>query len=162
VATTTGRVVAVRLRPADPPARPEAVAAVAEADWVVLGPGSWFTSVTPHLLVPDLARALTTTGARRCLVLNLVPEHGEATGLSAGDHVRALTAHAPELRLDVVLADPSAVEDVEDLVTAAGASGARVVLRQVRRSGAAEHDPLRLAAAFRDVFDGTWGDVQDS
>ena len=58
VASTDGQVHAVRLEPADPPACPEAVAAVAEADWVVLGPGSWFTSVIPHLLVPDLRRAL--------------------------------------------------------------------------------------------------------
>jgi uncharacterized cofD-like protein len=159
VATTTGRVVGVRLLPADPPARPEAVQAVLEADWLVLGPGSWFTSVIPHLLVPDLARALVSTPARRCLVLNLVAQSGEATGLSPADHVRALTAHAPQLRLDVVLADPSAVEDVADLSDAATSAGGRLVLRQVRGSTPAEHDPLRLAAAFRDVFDGTWGDV---
>ncbi|SDQ44451.1 uridine diphosphate-N-acetylglucosamine-binding protein YvcK [Quadrisphaera sp. DSM 44207] len=159
VATTEGRVAGVRLLPGDPPARPEAVEAVLAADWVVLGPGSWFTSVTPHLLVPDLAAALQATPARRCLVLNLSAQRGEATGLSAADHVRALTAHAPRLRLDVVLADPSAVEDVEDLATSAEAAGARLVLRQVGRGGVPEHDPLRLAAAFRDVFDGAWGDV---
>ena len=57
-ATTPGRVRSMSLIPADPPACPEAVQAIADADWVVLGPGSWFTSVLPHLLVPDLARAL--------------------------------------------------------------------------------------------------------
>ncbi len=60
-ATTPGRVRSVSLIPADPPACPEAVQAVEAADWVVLGPGSWFTSVLPHLLVPDLARALLGT-----------------------------------------------------------------------------------------------------
>ena len=159
VATTTGHVVGVRLLPPDPPARPEALEAVAAADWVVLGPGSWFTSVIPHLLVPDLAAALLATPARRCLVLNLTAEDGEATGMSAADHVRALAAHAPGLRLDAVLADPSAVEDVEELARAVEALGARLVLRQVGRSGVPEHDPLRLAAAFRDVFDGVVGDV---
>src|ERR1700731_4432878 len=64
-ATTTGRVRSMSLVPADPPACPEAVAAVGAADWVVLGPGSWFTSVLPHLLVPGLAEALVTTRARR-------------------------------------------------------------------------------------------------
>ena len=54
-AKTTGRVRSMSLVPADPPACAEAVQAVAEADWVVLGPGSWFTSVLPHLLVPELA-----------------------------------------------------------------------------------------------------------
>ena len=57
VATAAGRVAAVRLVPAAPPVCPETVAAVEEADWVVLGPGSWFTSVIPHLLVPDLRAA---------------------------------------------------------------------------------------------------------
>src|SRR5262249_29485655 len=52
------------LTPPAPPACPEAVAAIRDADWVVLGPGSWFTSVLPHLLVPELADALITTRAR--------------------------------------------------------------------------------------------------
>ncbi len=54
-AQTAGRVQSVTLVPEDPPARPEAVEAVLEADWVVFGPGSWFTSVLPHLKVPELA-----------------------------------------------------------------------------------------------------------
>jgi uncharacterized cofD-like protein len=161
VATTAGRVLEVRLDPTDPPARPEVVEAVAAADWVVLGPGSWFTSVMPHLLVPELAAALRATPARRCLVLNLVAERGEATGMSPGDHVRALARHAGGMRLDVVLADPRAVDDVEDLAAAAAGAGARLVLRQVRRGRGAQHDPLRLAAALRDVLEGSWGDVEE-
>src|SRR5438309_147003 len=54
VATTPGRVVAVRIVPPEPPACAEALQAVEAADWAVLGPGSWFTSVIPHLLVPDM------------------------------------------------------------------------------------------------------------
>lgn len=160
VATTPGRVRAVRLIPQDPPACREAVQAVRDADWVVLGPGSWFTSVAVHLLVPDLADSLLTTRARRCVVLNLEAGRGETSGLTAAEHVRALTAHAPRLRLDVVLADPSAVEDVDDLAAAVEAAGGRLVLRQVGLGdGSARHDPLRLAAAFRDVLDGALGDV---
>ena len=79
-ATTTGRVRSMSLIPADPPACPEAVAAVGAADWVVLGPGSWFTSVLPHLLVPGLAEALVTTRARRLVALNLAPQPGETEG----------------------------------------------------------------------------------
>ncbi len=75
-ASTTGRVRSVSLIPEDPPACPEAVTAIEEADWVVLGPGSWFTSVLPHLLVPDLARALIATPARRIVALNLVAAAG--------------------------------------------------------------------------------------
>jgi uncharacterized cofD-like protein len=160
VAVTTGRVEHVRLLPANPPARPEAVRAVLDADWVVLGPGSWYTSVIPHLLVPDLSHALHTTPARRALTLNLSPQVGETAGYSAHDHVLALAEHAPHLRIDVIVADPWAVEDVDLLAEAAERLGARVLLRQVRVAGATgQHDPLRLAAAYRDAFESFFGDV---
>lgn len=160
VAVTGGHVEHVRLLPADPPARPEAVEAIREADWVVLGPGSWYTSVIPHLLVPELRDALMQTRARRALTLNLCPQPGETAGYTAEHHVEVLAEHAPDLRLDVVVADPLAVEDVDRLSRAAAALGARVLLRQVR-AGAdpTQHDPLRLAAAYRDAFESFFGDV---
>ena len=79
VATTAGQVAALSLRPVDPPACAESVEAVRRADWVVLGPGSWFTSVLPHLLVPGLRRALVQTPARRLVCLNL-SEQPQASG----------------------------------------------------------------------------------
>lgn len=161
VAVAQGRIEEIRLVPADPPACPEAVAAIDAADWVVLGPGSWYTSVIPHLLVPELAAALHRTPARRCVTLNLAPETDREThGMSAIEHLRALHQHAPDLRIDAVIADPSAVEDVELLVRVAADLGARLMLRQVRTSdGAPRHDSLRLAAAYQDVFDDFLGDV---
>ncbi len=160
VARASGRIAAVRLRPEAPAACPEAVVAVREADWVVLGPGSWYTSVLPHLLVPALAEALVATTARRCLVYNLVSTTGETVGLSAADHLRVIAEHAPELRFDAVLADPGSVEDVDAAARAAADLGARLVLRQVGTApGSARHDPLRLAAALRDVLGHSWGDL---
>jgi len=160
VASTPGRVVAVRLLPADAPACPEATQAVREADWVVLGPGSWFTSVAPHLLVPELAASLVETSARRCVVLNLEGGAGETAGLSAADHVRVLAAHAPGLKLDAVVADPGSVDDVDDLSAAVAEAGGQLLLRQVGLGdGTPRHDPVRLAAALRDVFDGALGDL---
>ena len=82
IATTPGKVRRVRLLPGDPPATRQAVDAIMSADLVVLGPGSWFTSVIPHVLVPGLAAALQATTARRALVLNLVAEPGETAGFS--------------------------------------------------------------------------------
>ena len=159
VATCAAHIDRVRLVPERPPACEEAVAAVRAADWIILGPGSWYTSVMPHLLVPELAQALQETAARRCVTLNLDPE-GETSGLSATDHLLALHEHHPELRVDAVLADPSAVDDVEGLTRAASAMGARTMMRQVRQGdGTARHDRLRLAAAYRDVFDDFLGDV---
>jgi uncharacterized cofD-like protein len=161
VAVAPGRIEQVRLVPPDPPACPEAVAAIEAADWVILGPGSWYTSVLPHLLVPELAEALHRTKARRCVTLNLSPEEeGETAGMTATEHLQVLHQHAPDLRVDAVVADPRAVEDVGLLVGAARAMGATLLLRQVRTGdGSPRHDPLRLAAAFRDVFEDYLGDV---
>ena len=160
VAVTSGVIESVRLIPEDPPAHPAAVEAVRAADWVVLGPGSWYTSVIPHLLVPDLARALAETSARRALTLNLSQQVGETDGMSPADHLHTFREHAPELQIDVVIADPAAVDDLDDLVVAARELGARVLLRQVGAGpGTDRHDSLRLAAAFRDAFDGVLGDV---
>ena len=161
VAVAPGRVRSVRLLPTDPPACPEAVAAVDAADWVVLGPGSWFTSVMPHLLVPELSAALHRTTARRCVTLNLSAESGETPGMAAHDHLRALRDHAPDLRIDVVIADPTVIEDLGALHDQSAAMGARLLLRQVGvGDGTPRHDSLRLAAAYRDAFDDVYGDVR--
>jgi uncharacterized cofD-like protein len=156
VATADGRIVDVALEPADPPACPEAVAAVERADCVVLGPGSWFTSVIPHLLVPGLASALARTRATRVVVLNLEPQPGETSGFTPEEHLQALVRQAPGLRVDVVLVDPSAVADAEALNKAAIELGAQVLTRTVRvASGEARHDPAALARALAEVLDTT-------
>lgn len=76
LATTPGKVRRVRLHPGNPPATRQAIDAIMAADLVVLGPGSWFTSVIPHVLVPELFAALQQTPARKALILNLAPEPG--------------------------------------------------------------------------------------
>jgi uncharacterized cofD-like protein len=155
VATTPGRVIGVHLTPKDPPACSEALAAIEAADWVVLGPGSWFTSVLPHLLVPELEAALRQTAARRCLTLNLGQQPGETDGFSPETHLEVLAAHAPDLRIDAVLVDPSVVSDAAQLSEVAESMGAIVLTREVAQGdGTARHDPLLLAAAYRDVFSG--------
>jgi uncharacterized cofD-like protein len=160
VARTTNRVGWVRLVPEDPPANPDAVRAVMEADWEVMGPGSWFTSVCPHLLVPDLAQALQRTPARRCVTLNLDPGASETAGYRPEQLLEVLGAYAPDLTLDAVVADPAAVEDVDALARAAGQFGAALVMRQVSwADGSARHHPLRLAAAYADVFAGVTADL---
>jgi uncharacterized cofD-like protein len=154
VASTAGRVVGIRLQPDRPPACPEAVAAIEAADWVVLGPGSWFTSVLPHLLVPDLADALRATAAQRIVALNLSPQDGETEGFSAENHLEVLAMHAPLLSVEVVLADRRAVDHPESLADVASSLGARLVLADLADpDDRSRHDPLRLAAAFRDVME---------
>jgi uncharacterized cofD-like protein len=154
VASTPGRVIGIRLVPDQPPACEEAVAAIAAADWVVLGPGSWFTSVLPHVLVPDLAEALRTTEAKRIVALNLSPQTGETEGFSAENHLEVLAMHAPLLTVDVVLADRSAVDRPGSLAEVSESLGATLVLADLADPDEpARHDPLRLASAYRDVME---------
>jgi uncharacterized cofD-like protein len=152
-ALTPGRVQAISLVPEDPPARPEAVAAVSEADWVVFGPGSWFTSVLPHLKVPELARALHATRACRLVTLNLAPQAGETDDFSPQQHLEVLRQHAPDLSIDVVLADTGVVDDPDALEKAAAALGARLVMADVAAGdGSPRHDPRRLASVLDEIF----------
>ncbi len=156
VAVTPGRVVSVRLLPEDPPACAEAVEAVKLADWVILGPGSWFTSVMPHLLIPDLQRALVQTPARRILTLNVGLNDDETQGFSAAEHLEVLCAHAPELQVDHIIADPAVVRGDEALLrdVATDMGGVLVVAPVRKMRSRTEHDTLRLAAAYRDVMTG--------
>jgi len=154
VAATPGRVLTVALAPAQPPACPDAVTAVRDADVVVLGPGSWFTSVLPHLLVPDLAAAIAATSARRIVVLNLAPQPGETEGFSPEAHLHAMAAHAPWLRLDTVVADVTTVTDRPALQAAARELGADLEMARVGvDDGTPRHDPARLAQTYARLFD---------
>ncbi|GAB3940433.1 hypothetical protein GCM10027614_24110 [Micromonospora vulcania] len=152
VAVTTGRVEALRLTPAAPAACAEALAAIGAADWLIFGPGSWYTSVLPHLLVPQLADAIVSSPARRLVTLNLAAEK-ETLGLSVADHLAALRWYLPELKVDLVLADAKAVGDPEPVERAAESLGARLVLAPVAvTDDTPRHDPVALGAALVPVL----------
>ncbi|SCG64197.1 gluconeogenesis factor YvcK family protein [Micromonospora inositola] len=152
VAVTGGRVDSLRLTPVAPAACAEAVAAVSEADWLIFGPGSWYTSVLPHLLVPGLAHAIVSSPARRLVTLNLVAEK-ETLGLSLADHLATLHRYLSELKVDVVLADSKAVGDPESVERAAESLGARLLLAPIAvTDGTPRHDPAALGAALVPVL----------
>ena len=158
VAKHPGKVTSVRLLPEAPPGCPEALESIKLADVVVLGPGSWYTSVMPHLLVPDMLQALRDTPAQRVLTLNVSLTDDEDSGHTVADHVHAIASHAPGLTFDHVIADPGVVRrpaDREALAEAVDRLGGQLVVTTVakmRRPGL--HDTLRLAAAYRDVLTG--------
>ncbi len=157
VASTPGRVRRVWLLPEAPKACGEALDAVRDADVLVLGPGSWFTSVLPHLLVPDLRDAIIGSRARRVVVLNLAPEPGETAGFSPEQHLAVLSQHAPALRVDAVLADVAAVPVPERLQRAAAtmlSPGGRIHLAPVAAVDpmVPRHDPVALAEALGSVL----------
>jgi uncharacterized cofD-like protein len=152
IAAAVGRVREIRVVPADPPVPPAVLDAVAAADVVSLGPGSWYTSVLPHLLVPRLRTALAETRARVVVVLNLQPQPGETDGFSPERHLHVLQEHLGGVALHTVIADADSVVDRHGLLVAARRCGAELVLAPVADAdGAPRHDPERLSAALAAV-----------
>jgi uncharacterized cofD-like protein len=156
IASTPGRVRHVQLLPPGAPACAAAVDAVREADLVVLGPGSWFTSVIPHLLLNELGNALATTSATVVVTVNLVPQVGETDGFSPEELLRALGEHTARhggLLVDAVVADSEAVLDHQALQAYARDIGADLVLSGIAaQHDVTTHDPVRLADAYREVL----------
>jgi uncharacterized cofD-like protein len=152
VAVNTRTVEHLRLTPTEPEACAEAVEATRKADWLIFGPGSWYTSVIPHLLVPSLAAAIRDSNAKRLVTLNLAAEN-ETSGLSLPEHLATLRRYLPGLRIDVVVADGKAVGDPEPVHRAAESLGARLVLAPVAvPDGTPRHDPAALAVALEPLL----------
>jgi len=112
--TEAGRAIKrVYLEPNAVPAYPDAVRALLEADLIVAGPGSLYTSVLPNLLVPDVARAVAASRALKVYVCNVATQRGETDGYSVGDHVAALEAHVGQGLFPVVLANGNLDVDLD-------------------------------------------------
>jgi uncharacterized cofD-like protein len=150
VATAKGHIESLRIIPEDPDARPEALAAIEDADWITMGPGSWFSSVIPHLLVPAQLEALKATTAKKILILNL-----DATARSQGEefagstpeqHLEFFHRYAPGLKVDYCLVDQSVVRDEEALRDTASTLGSEIVIADIRKApGSIHHDAEKLA-----------------
>lgn len=148
-----GQVLDVRLTPEDAEPTAEALEALAQAEVVVLGPGSLYTSVLPHLLMPGMREALTVSPAKKLFVSNLHTGTLETTGMTHADQLRVIRSYAPELTFDAIIASPESVTDREDFETAAEQMGALTVFSKVSRGrDRAVHDPLLLAVAFEEAM----------
>lgn len=160
VATTPGQVRRIRLIPELPPAAPEAVSAILDADLVTLGPGSWFTSVLPHLQVPELVQALCDTKAHTAVVLNLVAEPGETAGFSVERHIHMLSQHAPTLTVDTIIVNDDTVlgaTERKHLERAAAKLDAQVLYSDVQQlselgQSTGRHDSEKLASVLRTLL----------
>jgi uncharacterized cofD-like protein len=148
-----GRVDRVWLEPSAPDALPDAVAAVREADLVLLGPGSIFTSVIPNLLVPEIGEAVAAASDRVVYLCNLEPQPGESSGFSPEAHLAALLDHCPGLRVPLVLCQrPADAAAMERETAAFHDLGARVLHADLADPDArGRHDPARLAAALEEL-----------
>lgn len=107
------RILNLSIEPASPPAYPEAVRAILEADLVVLGPGSLFTSVLPNLLVPGLVQALRSTSAPVVYVCNVVTQPGETDGFTARTHLEVIERYLGKDSLNAMVINDTFPEGVD-------------------------------------------------
>lgn len=151
IATTAGRVLDVRVSPADPNVGEEVVAAIVEADFLVFGPGSWFTSVLPHLLIPEIRAAIRRSATRKILVVNLSAQPGETTGFQAHDYLNSWQRMCPEIELDFTVFDPGYIENTALFSQQIHLLGAQEIKLPLQKSPST-HDPHLLAKAFIEVL----------
>jgi uncharacterized cofD-like protein len=138
----TDRILRVSLVPSDPPAPAAALDALAEADQILLGPGSLFTSVLAAVVVPQIRDAVNASGAETIYLCNLRPQDTETSGYDVAGHVAALLAHGVEI--DRAVCDSAAIR--------VGDPAVPVVDVPLARPNGLAHDPLKLAQTLSDLL----------
>ena len=150
VATAKGRIESLRVIPENPLARMEALTAIRTADWITMGPGSWFSSVMPHLLVPMQLDALSRSKAKKILILNLDAHSNTAgeefAGSTPEEHLELFSEYAPDVLIDYFLVDRSVIRDEMALTAIARKLGGQIVAVDIRKApGSIHHDVTQLA-----------------
>lgn len=161
VASTTGSVQRVRLIPENPQPCEETMDAIRDAEIITLGPGSWFTSVIPDVLIPGIEDAINESSAVTVVVLNLSAEPGETAGFTAERHLYMLKRHSQRLQVDYFLVDKNMVnseKEQRELIISATDFGAKVLFRDLCEKDefgtpTDRHDPVLLGAALAEVQD---------
>jgi uncharacterized cofD-like protein len=146
VATSAGVIRSVSIVPPDAAAPDEAVAAVADADQVVIGPGSLFTSVLAVCVVPDIRTALADRAGGRVYVCNLRPQLPETAGFGIEEHVGAVLDHG--VAIDVVVAHDPGPDAPPTTRPPAIVRGVPVVAAPLALFDGSGHDPRRLASVL--------------
>ncbi len=147
------------LMPSDAPAHPDAVNAIQEADLIILGPGSLFTSIVPNLLVEGIASAIRSSDGLKIYVCNVAEEPEQTVGYSVGDHLDVVHHYVGNESVDAVIAN----NNIPEGPSPAGLSyispeapenhGLFYVAADVIEEAApARHDPAKLAAAITGVY----------
>ncbi len=148
----------VQIEPADVRANPEAIERILEADMIVIGPGSLFSSVLPNLLIPDIRDAIAAASGIRVYVCNVATQPGETAHFSAGAHLEALFSHVGHELIDYVLLNDNSrarhpehweAEPVElDVRRLEGLPVVVIEEDLVDVANAHRHDPVKLSAAL--------------
>jgi uncharacterized cofD-like protein len=161
-----GRVRRIWLEPNDAPAYPPVLKAILNADLIVIGPGSLYTSILPNLLVQDLLGAIRASRATKIYVCNIATQSGETDLFTCYDHVRALEEHVGDNLFDVVLCNSNyegALNDDSQWVRADEkilADSRAFCTDLVDESQPWRHDPLKLAIALNDVLEEYTGPLE--
>ena len=153
VAEAAGEVVSVRLIPDSPPVLPEVLHAIENADWITLGPGSWYSSVLPHLLVPQIRTALANSNAKIVVFLNLDARSSkdEASALSPEVQIEFLKSHAPEVKIDYLVADNSI--KTTGLEAIANKYSAQLILSDLaHHPGSDQHDRFKVLSTLKKLI----------
>jgi uncharacterized cofD-like protein len=151
----------VYLEPTSVPAYPPALRAILDADLIVVGPGSLFTSVLPNLLVDDITRAIRVSRALKVYVCNVATQPGETEGFSLGDHVQAIQRHVGPGLVHLVLANdelahalPAGWNPIPLTMTTSIEAGYQVITADVvDEQRPWRHDPRKLARVLMDKYE---------
>jgi len=145
---------------------PKALDAIHEADLILMGPGSLYTSILPNLLIPEIAHAIVKSKAPRVYIANIMTQPGETSGYALADHLRAIQRHTPKRLIDWVVANRqpisadvarryrrSGAEQVAIDLTSLQSLGYRVILDNLlEEHGVIRHNPVRLARLLFEEF----------
>ena len=156
VATAKGKLKSLKLLPENPVVTPQVLQAIAEADWLTFGPGSWFSSVMPHFLLKDLADAISRSPAKKILILNLQGAEGadEFAGNTPEEHIRLVLSHLPSFKFDIAIADPTVLDSASGLGQMVGELGGELIVSDVARDqDRNHHDAQKMSLLFSHIFE---------
>ena len=158
VATAQGKLKSLQLVPENPTALPVALNAIEKAEWITVGPGSWFSSVLPHFLVTQQRQALARSSSKKIIILNLDSHSGakadEFAGNTPVEHLEMMHAYAPDMKIDHVLIDEAELDDGQRLQGLVESFGGVLHVADLRKSpGSLHHDVKKLISALSHIMD---------
>ncbi len=157
----------VYLRPGESIATPEAIKAIGEAQVIVLGPGSLYTSIIPNLLIKEITDSIVASGAIKIYVCNAMTQPGETDGYSASDHIKALIRHSHPRIIDYCILNTGEIS--KDTLKRYAQEDSYAVVNDTKRiesmgyriiehdiiiaKDVVRHDPLKLAKVILSFFE---------
>jgi uncharacterized cofD-like protein len=158
----------VFLKPAESSATPDAVRSIKEAQMIILGPGSLYTSIIPNLLIKEIAQTIASSSAIKVYVCNVMTQPGETDGFSASDHVKTLITHSHPRVLDYCIDNTGEIP--QDVLKRYAQQDSYIVINDRKKienmgyrvieddfgiveDGVVRHDPVRLARIILGLMD---------